>query len=614
MYDTFVCFWRSGLLWCTILENTENSLCHDDIASPFLLFLFIMTRLLPLVNLLRLGLFGLVLFGITMYSLSLHRFSQTLPKPHIFVTKEQFLENDAARNLSERSHRKEEADLTVQEKKAEGESRLQRRRARKHDARHAARITKEYTATSDTIDQVSSKRTVEASKVSENGFISALKDHVNDQPTTEESGQVSRILGESPTAETIPDKEESFVKTAPPTLTKAKAEALREWMKGRTTPWASTREAHKNRLVAVPATRRQKKKARMEGKTTTHNDKIVWEMTKKEATLNDKNAEQAISEIPSKGMHTVIRESTDRMQRANEDIGRVVQVVMATGASTATAPYHQNKRRKKPSARLQFVPRGHRTRNALVPPPTSSPQPVHDPLMKTPAKGTVKPLPFTPEVPYLGVLVDAGRHYFSIAWLKRLIRYLFNMRYNLIHFRLTDDQAFNIRLDSHPEFAKPSAVYSNGTVYSTSELRDLVAYVHKYNITIMPENNLPGHAGAWHGIPGMLVPCPNFICRKGYGIPLNIGNPKTMDIIKDVIKEVSEIFHTSPFLHLGGDEVHRAAPCFEEAGFEMFDYESFETKLSDIVSDVLGEGKEVVRWEMTGQNSAKARVVSMEHY
>lgn len=39
-----------------------------------------------------------------------------------------------------------------------------------------------------------------------------------------------------------------------------------------------------------------------------------------------------------------------------------------------------------------------------------------------------------------------------------------------------------------------------------------------------------------------------------------------------------------------------AAPCFEEAGIEIFDYQSFETKLSDMVSEVLGEGKEVVRW------------------
>ena len=235
---------------------------------------------------------------------------------------------------------------------------------------------------------------------------------------------------------------------------------------------------------------------------------------------------------------------------------------------------------------------------------------VRDPLSHTPKKGSIKPLPFTPQVPYLGVLVDAGRQYYSIPWLKRLIRYLHYMNFNLIHFRLTDDQAFNIRLDSRPEFAKPSTVvHANATVYTPKELRELVAYAKARNVTIMPEINVPGHAGAWHGIPGMLVPCPNFICSKGYGIPLNIDHPQLLPILKDIIKEVSEIFDTSPFLHLGGDEVHMSMPCFIEAGIEMFDYNEFERNLALIVSEV--GVKKAVRWEMTGQ---RAQMFALFHW
>ena len=35
----------------------------------------------------------------------------------------------------------------------------------------------------------------------------------------------------------------------------------------------------------------------------------------------------------------------------------------------------------------------------------------------------------------------------------------------------------------------------------------------------MPEINVPGHAGAWAGIPGLVVNCPNFVCTKGYSLP-----------------------------------------------------------------------------------------------
>lgn len=129
-----------------------------------------------------------------------------------------------------------------------------------------------------------------------------------------------------------------------------------------------------------------------------------------------------------------------------------------------------------------------------------------------------KSFPYSPKVKYLGVLIDAGRHYFPIAWLKDLIDTLHRMHYNFIHFRLTDDQTFNIRLESHPELAKPSPVNNpDGLVYSVEELMDLIEYASEKNFTIMPEINIPGHAGAWGGIPNFLVPCPAFICLKGYG-------------------------------------------------------------------------------------------------
>jgi len=126
--------------------------------------------------------------------------------------------------------------------------------------------------------------------------------------------------------------------------------------------------------------------------------------------------------------------------------------------------------------------------------------------------------PHYPQVQHLGVLLDAGRHYFPVEWIKDTIDVLYRMKYNFIHFRLTDDQAFNIQLESHPELAKPSPVHNpNKAVYSVEELTDIIVYASERNMTIMPEINVPGHAGAWAGIPNFVVPCPEFICLKGYG-------------------------------------------------------------------------------------------------
>jgi hypothetical protein len=131
---------------------------------------------------------------------------------------------------------------------------------------------------------------------------------------------------------------------------------------------------------------------------------------------------------------------------------------------------------------------------------------------------TPKHFPHYPTTRYLGVLIDAGRHYFPISWLKDLLDVLQRMNYNFIHLRLTDDQAFNIQLESHPELAKPSPVNNpKNAVYTIDDLTDLIEYAEERNFTIMPEINVPGHAGAWAGYPNFIVPCPEFICLKGYG-------------------------------------------------------------------------------------------------
>lgn len=81
------------------------------------------------------------------------------------------------------------------------------------------------------------------------------------------------------------------------------------------------------------------------------------------------------------------------------------------------------------------------------------------------------------------------------------------LKYNLFHLRLTDDQAFNVRLDSVPQLANPA---SNNTqeIYTAQELRDLVAYADTLGIIIVPEIDVPGHAGGWLGMVKCRAPIP----------------------------------------------------------------------------------------------------------
>jgi hypothetical protein len=179
--------------------------------------------------------------------------------------------------------------------------------------------------------------------------------------------------------------------------------------------------------------------------------------------------------------------------------------------------------------------------------------PLVDPLIGEYSNNLRRPIDdvLKPDVPYLGVLIDGGRHYFPVPWIKNMINTISVMGYNMIHFRLTDDQAFNVQLESQPQLAYPSRLGGNTKVYSPQELKDIVQYAKSKGIVIIPEINVPGHAASWGGIPELIVQCPEFICLRGYGIPLNVSNPLLKPVLTDVLTEVVNIFDHPPFLVSG---------------------------------------------------------------
>lgn len=103
----------------------------------------------------------------------------------------------------------------------------------------------------------------------------------------------------------------------------------------------------------------------------------------------------------------------------------------------------------------------------------------------------LKPLNYTLRSKWHGVLLDAGRHYFKVDWIYRMLDVLAVLQYNCLHFRLTDDQAWNVRLKSHPDLAHPVGIMGHDQVYTPEELRDIVAYGKTKGVTVWPEINVP---------------------------------------------------------------------------------------------------------------------------
>ena len=113
-----------------------------------------------------------------------------------------------------------------------------------------------------------------------------------------------------------------------------------------------------------------------------------------------------------------------------------------------------------------------------------------------------------PRFRHRGFMVDSGRHFFSVDEIKKVIDMMAIYKMNRLHWHLTEDQGWRFESKKYPRLTEIGA-FRNGTMigkdnttndgiryggyYTQDELRDVVAYAEKKNITIIPEIDLPGH-------------------------------------------------------------------------------------------------------------------------
>lgn len=177
-----------------------------------------------------------------------------------------------------------------------------------------------------------------------------------------------------------------------------------------------------------------------------------------------------------------------------------------------------------------------------------------------------------PRFGYRGFLVDVGRHFFSVAYLKEVIDMLALHNINHFHWHLTEDQGWRIEIKKYPKLTqigshRKETIVKAGTdeydgvpvsgYYTQEEAREIVRYAAERFITVIPEVDMPGHMMA------ALASYPELGCTGGpYEVPtqfgvfkevLCAGNAHTLAFAKDVLEEIMDIF-PSEYIHIGGDE------------------------------------------------------------
>ncbi len=181
-----------------------------------------------------------------------------------------------------------------------------------------------------------------------------------------------------------------------------------------------------------------------------------------------------------------------------------------------------------------------------------------------------------PRFAWRGLMLDSARHYQSPDFIRKFIDWMALHKLNVLHWHLTDDQAWRLEIKKYPKLTsvgawrvpagqapradidpatgKPRVI---GGFYTQDDVRAIVAYAAERHITIVPEIEMPGHASA------AVVAYPELgVSRKlpkevpgDWGVYTTLFNAEesTFRFLEDVLAETIELF-PGDYIHVGGDE------------------------------------------------------------
>lgn len=185
-----------------------------------------------------------------------------------------------------------------------------------------------------------------------------------------------------------------------------------------------------------------------------------------------------------------------------------------------------------------------------------------------------------PKYGYRGFMLDCARHFWTIDKIKQVLDVMANLKMNIFHWHLTEDQGWRAEIKKYPLLTQKGSIrkstpvslkgywqhkeahddteYGRGLYYTQEQMKEIVAYAKERHIDIIPEVDMPGHMVA-------AIACyPELSCTgeetevsDRWGVMDNIcccGKENVYRFARDVIDELCEIFPYQYF-HIGGDEV-----------------------------------------------------------
>lgn len=218
-----------------------------------------------------------------------------------------------------------------------------------------------------------------------------------------------------------------------------------------------------------------------------------------------------------------------------------------------------------------------------------------------------------PRFAWRGLLIDVSRHFFGKAAMLRIIDEMAAYKLNVLQLHLTDDPGWRIEIPGYPKLVEIASTGDRSNpdskerhYYTAADIREIVAYAAARHITVVPEIEMPGHAGS------EARAYPEYFDTSGH---FNPANPETYTFIRNVLTEVARLF-PGPVIHFGGDEVPDGtwddmpdvARLKAERGLKTTkDVQSyFGHKVVDIIRSL---GKRPMAWDEQAEAGAERSVI-----
>lgn len=182
-----------------------------------------------------------------------------------------------------------------------------------------------------------------------------------------------------------------------------------------------------------------------------------------------------------------------------------------------------------------------------------------------------------PQMRWRGCHLDVARRFYSSEEVKQFIAILAWNKLNVLHWHLSDDEAWRVEIDAYPQLtdiaawrgygmAIPPLLGSGpeptGGYYTKDAIRDIVDLAEDFGVDVVPEIDVPGHCYALlQAIPSLRDAGENGLYHSIQSFPNNCLNPGVTAVypaLETIFAEMIELF-PSRYFHIGADEVPAGA-------------------------------------------------------